>query len=176
MKARWCSALVASWVAAFAGVAAAQEKAAAASEGKPAAMDEHKTLNRGELKWGPAPESLPPGAKAVVVQGDPGVKGELFTVRLKMPKGYTIPPHTHPTAEYVAVLSGTLYLGEGDLAAKKSAKALKAGGWASIPEGHHHYAISDADTEVQVHAMGPFEITYINPADDPRNKKQAVAK
>jgi quercetin dioxygenase-like cupin family protein len=94
-----------------------------------------------------------------------------------MPKGYTSPPHTHPTAEYVTVLSGTLYLGEGDRAVKKGAKALKAGGWASIPEGHHHYAISDAaETEVQVHAIGPFEITYVNPADDPRNEKQAAAK
>lgn len=176
MNGRWRSVLAASCVAAFAGIAAAQEKGAPGSEAKAAPGDEHKTGNRAELKWGPAPESLPRGAKAAVVQGDPS-QAELFTVRLRMPKGYMIPPHTHPTAEYVTVVSGTLYLGEGDRATKKGVKALKAGGWALIPEGHHHFAISDAaDTEVQIHGTGPFEITYINPADDPRNKKQATVK
>ena len=130
---------------------------------------DHTAMNVGEVKWGPAPEALPRGAQAAVIQGDPAVEGQLFTVRLKMPKGYAIPPHTHPTDEHVTVLSGKFYVGEGDRIDKKSGKELRPGGWASIPKDHHHYAVSDAaGTIVQVHAMGPFQINYLDPKDDPR--------
>jgi hypothetical protein len=59
-----------------------------------------------DVKWGAPPPVLPPGAKFAVISGDPAATG-LVTVRLDMPAGYTIPPHFHPTDEYITVLKGS---------------------------------------------------------------------
>jgi hypothetical protein len=56
--------------------------------------DAHVMLEPQNLNWGRAPPFIPPGAEAVVLYGDPG-KGGLFALRLKLPKGHRIPPHTH---------------------------------------------------------------------------------
>ncbi|HEU4384928.1 MAG TPA: cupin domain-containing protein [Anaeromyxobacteraceae bacterium] len=133
-----------------------------------AAGSAHMALTPKELVWGDAPPALPRGAKLAVIQGDPAAAGEVVTVRLKMPKGYTIPPHFHPTDEAVTVLSGSLSMGTGDALDRKAAKALGPGGWCLIPKGAHHYAFATADTVVQVHLVGPFGITYVNPEDDPQ--------
>ena len=53
-----------------------------------------------QMQWADAPPSLPPGVKATVLEGDPRQEG-LFTMRLKAPKGYRIPPHWHPAFEHV---------------------------------------------------------------------------
>jgi hypothetical protein len=63
---------------------------------------EHKVISPQDIKWGPAPPSLPAGAQAAVLYGDPGKEG-LFAFRLKVPKGYHIAPHTHPKPEIVTV-------------------------------------------------------------------------
>ena len=120
-----------------------------------------------DTKWGPAPPFLPTGAQAGVVQGDPGAAGE-YTIRLQMPDGYIIPPHSHPTDENVTVLSGTLMLGMGDEIDRPAAARLTAGGFAIAKANAHHYAIAVGPTVVQVHGMGPFAITYVRAADDPR--------
>ncbi|MGE5090539.1 MAG: cupin domain-containing protein [Bacillota bacterium] len=120
-----------------------------------------------DTKWGPPPPFLPSGAQASVVQGDPGAAGE-YTIRLQMPDGYIIPPHYHPTDENVTVLSGTLMLGMGDEIDRRAADRLTAGGFAVAKANAHHYAIALGPTVVQVHGMGPFAITYIRAADDPR--------
>src|SRR4051794_16362537 len=82
----------------------------AAAKQAPAAK--HVMLLPGDLKWGPGPPGLPAGAQAAVIDGDPGKAG-LFTIRAKMPDGYKIPPHSHPTDEHLTVLSGTLKAGSG---------------------------------------------------------------
>lgn len=128
----------------------------------------HAALTPKEISWGEAPPALPRGAKLAVLQGDPSAAGEVVTVRLKMPKGYTIPPHFHPTDEAVTVLSGSFSMGTGDTLDRKAAKVLGPGGWCLIPKGAHHYAFATADTVVQVHLVGPFGITYLNPKDDPQ--------
>ncbi len=69
---------------------------------------EHTILGPQDVKWTKAPTSLPPGAEASVLYGDAGKEG-LFVLRLKLPKGYAIPPHTHPKPEIVTVISGTLH-------------------------------------------------------------------
>src|SRR5262249_34611356 len=89
-------------------------------------MDEHKIVSAQEIKWGPAPPSIPPGAQAAVLYGDPGKEG-LFSLRLKLPKDYAIPPHTHPKPEVVTVISGTFRLGMGERADKSKGQALPAG-------------------------------------------------
>ncbi|KAI3604270.1 hypothetical protein D8I24_2664 (plasmid) [Cupriavidus necator H850] len=91
-------------------------------------------------------------------------------IRLKAPAGYKIPPHWHTQAESLTVLSGALYLGGGDKMEASQAHALKAGGFHYLPAKAHHFAFSKAPTVVQVSGMGPFDINYIDPKDDPSGK------
>ena len=120
-----------------------------------------------DIKWGDVPAVFPKGAKMAVLYGDPAKEGQLFIVRLKMPAGYKIPPHTHTQSENLTVLSGALYLGMGDKVDQGNAKALNAGGFHFLPGKTPHYAYTKAATVLQVHGEGPFDINYLNPADDP---------
>lgn len=126
----------------------------------------HITYNENDITWMDVPPFLAKGAKIAVLQGDPSKEGE-FTVRLMFPANYKVAPHWHPTTENVTVIKGTLYVGTGDEMDEDSAKELQTGGFASIPATHHHFAFCKDECIVQVHAMGPFVINYINPADDP---------
>lgn len=142
----------------------------------PASDDAGKKMtvhNVENLKWGEAPPSLPRGAKVSVLDGNPFKPGP-FTLRLKMPDGYRIPPHWHSRAENVTVISGTLFIGMGDKFNKDNAIMLKTGGFHSIAAQAHHYAFTRNGAVVQIHGDGPFDITYINPDDNPDPKaKQA---
>ena len=132
--------------------------------------DGHKMLSPQEIKWAPGPPSIPPGAEVAVLYGDPGKDG-LFAMRLKFPKGYKIAPHTHPMPEVLTVISGTFRLGMGETADQGKAKALAAGSFAALSPGMAHFASADDDnTVVQLNSTGPWTLTYVNPADDPRKK------
>src|SRR3954470_23034187 len=124
-----------------------------------------------KIQWGPAPAVFQSGAQMAVLAGDPGKAGP-FTVRLKVPDGYRVMPHWHPTAENVTVLSGEFRVGMGNKFDESSMQALPAHSLAVVPPHHNHYAMAKGETEVQVSAMGPFKLTYVNPADDP-SKAQA---
>ncbi|NEU10118.1 DUF4437 domain-containing protein [Flavihumibacter sp. R14] len=130
----------------------------------------HVMLLPGDLKWGDGPPGLPPGAKAVVMAGDPSKPG-LFTLRLKFPANFNIPAHWHPTDEHVTVISGTLWLGMGEKTDSKKVKSLIPGSYSLMPAKTGHYAMTKEETIVQIQGIGPFGITYFNPAEDPRNKK-----
>lgn len=131
-----------------------------------AAMAEGGALNADGLRWGKVPPVFPKGAQLAVVSGDPGKNG-LYVVRLRMPPGYEIPAHHHPTAEYVTVLSGKFHIGMGDKLDQGRGQELRAGGFAEAPPGMNHYAWASSETVIQVHGQGPFALTYVNPADDP---------
>jgi quercetin dioxygenase-like cupin family protein len=121
------------------------------------------------LKWGDAPPSLPAGAQMAVVRGDPGKKG-MFTVELKMPADYAVPAHSHPTSETLKVLSGKLHYGMSDKLDLAHAKTLTAGHTVTMKAKMNHWVHAPAPATVQVSGMGPFQITYADPKDDPRNK------
>lgn len=104
-----------------------------------------------------------------VLEGDLSKPGA-FTVRVKVPDGYKIPPHFHPGDEHVTVISGTLFIAHGDKFDAAMGKELSAGSFVLMPKGHHHFAWMRGETEVQLHGFGPWGITYINPTDDPRGK------
>jgi quercetin dioxygenase-like cupin family protein len=127
-----------------------------------------------DVKWGPPPPALPPGAKMAVLAGDPASTG-LVTLRVKMPAGYKVPPHWHPTDEHVTVLSGSVLLGMGDKLDETRAKTLTAGGYVVAPANMHHFALTTTGAVIQISLNGPFGITYVNPADDP-SKQAASAK
>ena len=144
---------------------------ALAQEAKPPAPT-HVAKTPAEMKWGDPPPVFERGASFTVVSGDPGKEG-LFVVRLKMPAGYRINPHWHPIDEHVTVLSGTFALGMGDKFDVASMKELPVGGYGLLPAQMHHYAMAKTEAIVQVHGMGPFALTYINPADDPSKRTTA---
>jgi quercetin dioxygenase-like cupin family protein len=144
----------------------AQEHAMDSSMAKQA----HVMLVPDDLKWGAGPPGLPLGAQVVVMAGDPSKAG-LFSLRLKFPANFTIPAHWHPTDEHVTVISGTLWMGMGEKTDPGKMKALKTGSYALMPAKSGHSAMAKEETIVQINGMGPFSITYYNPADDPRNKK-----
>jgi hypothetical protein len=90
------------------------------------AMDDHTVLKPNDVKWGPGPASIPKGAQAAAIYGDSSKEG-LFALRLKLPKGYHIPPHTHPKPEVVTILSGTLRLGEGAQCGPEQGQSIAGG-------------------------------------------------
>ncbi len=134
-------------------------------------MGEHDVISPQQIKWAPAPASLPRGAEAAVLYGDPSKEG-LFALRLKLPTGYHIPPHTHPKPEVVTVISGTFRLGMGETADKSKGQPLPAGSFFALAPGMAHYAFADEDTVIQLNSTGPWSLTYINPKDDPRQQTQ----
>jgi quercetin dioxygenase-like cupin family protein len=142
------------------------ETAKPAQAAKPAA---HSMVQGADVKWGPAPPSLPPGAQAAVLDGDPAKSG-IFVIRLKFPDGYQVPPHSHPTDEHVTVISGTVAAGFGDKADAAATHTLTAGGYAKMPAGTNHYVRAKGESVVQVIGTGPFVVKYANPGDDPRTK------
>ena len=132
---------------------------------------EHKLIAPKDITWTAAPPSVPPGAQAAVLYGDPAKEG-IFAFRLKMPKDYLIAPHTHPKPEIVTVISGTVRLGMGTNAERATARVLPAGSFFALSPGMAHYLFVDDDAVVQLNAMGPWGIAYVNPKDDPRQKTQ----
>ena len=123
--------------------------------------------NQQGITWGPAPAFLPPGAQIAVLEGDPTATGT-FTIRLKLPNGYKIPPHTHPTVENVTVLSGTFRAGMGTTFDEAKLSNLGRDSFISIPAEHAHYAMARGETVVQVHGLSPFVLTYVTPANATR--------
>lgn len=129
-----------------------------------AAASMHVAYNAADLKWGAAPDAFNPGAKAVVLFGDPGKPG-LFVIRLKMPAGFKVANHWHPTDEHVTLLDGDAALDMDDGAQKL---ALSSGAYVLLPAQMHHAVSTRNGATVQISAMGPFALTYVDPKDDPR--------
>lgn len=130
---------------------------------------DHQMLAPKDIKWGKGPPSVPPGAEIAVLYGDPGKEG-MFVFRLKVPKDYFIPPHTHPKPEIVTVLSGTARMGMGTTVDRSKAQVLPAGSFFAFSPGSEHYFFADEDTVIQLNSTGPWGINYVNPKDDPRPK------
>jgi len=129
----------------------------------------HTTMSADAIEWGAPPPSLPPGAQAAILFGHPGKEGP-FVMRLKLPAGFVVPPHRHSKDESVTVISGRFSITSGDKIDRASVKPLPAASFFHMPAGMTHYAIAEADSVVQIHGMGPFDVIYVDPKDDPRKK------
>ena len=123
-----------------------------------------------DIQWKSGPASLPAGAKFAVLEGDPSKEG-FFTMRLWLPDGFKISPHSHPKVEHVTVISGTFNLGMGDKFDQAATREMPAGTFGFWPAEMKHFAWAKGDTVLQLHGTGPWVITYVNPADDPRKPK-----
>ena len=148
----------------------AQNKNASKSPDASGDAHAHVLVTPDKVVWGPAPPSLPAGAEMAVLQGDPSKAGAPFTLRAKFPNGYRVPPHWHPTDENVVVIQGTMVVGLGEKFDESAGRELPAGSYSLMPKGQRHFAWAKEDTIIQVYGTGPFEINYVNAADDPRRK------
>ena len=155
-------------VALVVGAAMAQQT----STPKTAACGEHKMVTPSQLAWGPPPPGLPHAAEVAVLEGDPSRAG-YYAVRLRLPEGTQIRPHWHSQDEHITVLSGTLGMGMGDKWNVSTMTPLGIGSYFALPGGQHHFAQARGDTILQVSGLGPFDIHYVNPNDDPRQARSS---
>jgi quercetin dioxygenase-like cupin family protein len=132
------------------------------------AQDTMKTVMADEVVW--KDDSLFKGVQIANLLGDP-TKAETTVLRVKFPPNFKIPLHTHPVSEVITVLSGAFWDAMGDDTDK--GVMLKPGSLLVLPPNHiHRVWTTDEETIIQLSFTGPFDITFINPADDPRKKAQ----
>jgi hypothetical protein len=141
-----------------------------AEEPKSATRVAHMVVLPDDIKWVDGPPGLPAGAKIAVLDGDPTKSGGHFTMRAKLPDGYTVPPHWHSVDEVVTVIEGSLGIGLGEKLDKSKVRYMPAGTFMKMNKGEKHYAIAKGETIIQINSPGPFDINYVNEADDPRKK------
>jgi hypothetical protein len=132
------------------------------------AADQHHTVVPADaVKWGPAPPSLPPGAQGAALLGSPAKEGP-FVLRLKFPAGFIVPPHRHSKDELVTVISGRFAISHGENVDRASLQALPPASFIHLPAGMPHYAWAEVESVVQINGVGPFDVIYVDPKDDPR--------
>ena len=115
------------------------------------------TIQIHHVDWKDAPATLPKGAKIAVLEGDPKTTG-IFTMRLRMPAGARVEPHTHPRAERVTILSGEAQVGFGDTFDLKNVQKFHAGDFYVNPPESHHYVYFPQTTVLQITGEGPWEL------------------
>lgn len=129
----------------------------------------HTVVPADAVTWGPAPPSLPPGAQAAVLLGNPAKEGP-FVLRLKFPAGFVVPPHRHSKDESLTVIAGAFAVSSGEKVDRTSLRSLPPASFVHLPSGMPHYAWAEAESIVQINGVGPFDVTYVDPKDDPRKK------
>ncbi|HJQ68859.1 MAG TPA: cupin domain-containing protein [Blastocatellia bacterium] len=127
---------------------------------------EHKMVAPEAIKWGP----LWPGSEIAVLSGNPLKDGDPFVLRLKFVAGAKVPPHWHPSDEHLTVIKGAFYMGKGEKFDESAGHALTVGSYMMMPKQTPHFAWTKEETIVQVHGIGPFKTTWVNPADDPAKR------
>lgn len=137
------------------------------------AGSDHLMVTPGDLKWAPVPTI--PGAQIAVIEGPMNKAGAPFTARLKFPANSNVPPHWHSTIEHVTVISGVMNMGVGDKLDTSKTQSLGPGSVSIMQAGTHHFAWFGEETVLQLHGIGPWTVTYVNPADDPKNQGATTA-
>lgn len=120
-------------------------------------------IKANDVKFHPAP-GFPKGAQIVILRGDL-TKPEPYTIRFKLPAGYTILSHWHDKDEETTVISGSVNVGTGDNVDKSASTSLAAGGFAIIPAMTHHYVWTTEETVFQLDGMGPRKTIFVNPQE-----------
>ena len=166
MKNRWTATDVTTVIIAVSLLVA---PSARASERRPTGPDADTEqgirLTPAELKWTAGPPMLPSRASMAVIEGSFSNPGP-FTVRLKFPANYRIPPHWHPVKVTVTVISGTFHMGFGDELDTGKGKMLPAGSIFEMPAMIHHFGWTSEETVIQEHGVGPLSVNYLSPAHD----------
>lgn len=118
-----------------------------------------------------AGSAMRPGLETVIVAGD-GKQNSLYSLVFRVPPNTSIPPHSHPDDRSCFVLSGLWYFGYGSARNEAELKALAPGSNYTEPAGAAHFAgTREQEALVECTSVGPTGTTFVNPADDPRNKQ-----
>jgi quercetin dioxygenase-like cupin family protein len=163
--------------AAFIGTACAQDHAPSAAHGRDAAVaakpqglpvKQFGSVLAENMTWQSFP-AFPPEARLSVVVGDPSKPGP-YVVRVKLPGGVKLMPHTHPEDRIYTVISGVFYIGIGTVFDPDKLQAYAPGTVLVLPANtpHFHWAKS-GDYMTQVSGVGPLGLKYVNDAEDPRH-------
>lgn len=158
-------------LAAALAVAPAVAQDATVEAGADAGPRGHLVFRSGAIEWKDGPPSLERGARAALLEGDPSTPG-YFALRLHLPDGFRISPHWHPKPERLTVISGSFRLGMGETFDADATELLEPGTYVAMPPGMRHFAVAQGDTVVQLTSIGPWQINYVDPADDPRKREQ----
>ena len=146
---------------------------AASSQEKKEGMEAHKIVHFGDLKW----TGIIKGCDLAPVAGDMNAEGAPFVLRIRCADGAKIPAHWHPTDENVTVLKGTFLVGMGESFDESKLQTMNVGNFVTVPKEMRHFAMSKGETIVQVHAMGPFKVNWVNPSKvEPPDAPAAAAK
>lgn len=132
------------------------------------AESDHVMISGSAVKWVDAPQ-MGPGIQTAVLEGDPASTGT-YTIRIKMPDGFKVPPHWHPADENLVVLQGDFMIGMGEKFDESALQSLGTGGFSKMPKEMRHFGMSKGETILQLYGVGPFKIIYVNPDDDPAKK------
>jgi len=114
-----------------------------------------------EIPYGPGPSSAPFPCEMAVLEGSPREAG-LFTIRLRMSEPWTMPPHTHPRAERVTVLAGTIHVGFADVVDRAASREFGVGDYYVNAPCTAHFVWADEPVEIQITGMGPWEIHLLD--------------
>jgi hypothetical protein len=128
-------------------------------------------LNDDNLVWSDGPPSIPPGAKFVILEGDPKADEEIFTMRVFLPPKFVIPFHWHDGDERATVLEGSVEIGIGATQQEAYITRFMKDGYYVTPSPLRHFVRAGPEGCVlQLTGVGPWTIHYVNPKDDPRGK------
>ena len=106
------------------------------------------------LLWTPFNASgFPDGLSRAPIYGDYTAPDGSYTIRLKFPDLYRIPPHYYPKDVSLTVLSGILILSHNN-----AGEIYRAGDFLHMPPATPHSGVVKGETIVQVHGVGPFEM------------------
>ena len=122
------------------------------------------------LSW--ADLGLIPGVKIAVLHGNPQDTGT-YTLRLRFPAGTRMPAHWHPKVEYATLISGALRLGMGEREDSATTMLVEPGTFLVAPARMAHYGRAREETVIQLSGPGPYEVVFVDPADDPRKRTPA---
>jgi quercetin dioxygenase-like cupin family protein len=135
---------------------------------------DHIMISPDQIRWFPTMGGggLPKGAEVAVLEGRPTQAGAHYTIAVRMPDGYRVPPHWHPQDVEATIVKGNFGMAEGDSPEPGKGREMPAGSYLKMPKEVHHYEWSKEETIVHFYGTGPLDTTYINPVDDPRKKAQ----
>ena len=124
-----------------------------------------------DIEWKPVPE-LPSSVRGAVLVGQPSEPGP-YVIRSKVPSGVKLMPHIHPEDRVYTVMSGVFYIGLGDQFDGDKVTAYPPGSVIVLPGNtpHFHWAKS-GEYVIQVTAIGPHGMEYLNRGDDPREQNR----
>ena len=135
-------------------------------------QDVFKATISDDIEWKAFP-AFPASVRLAVIVGQPSEEGP-YTIRVKVPRDVKLMPHKHPEDRVYTVISGVFYIGLGDQFDADKLNAYPPGAVIVLPGNtpHFHWARS-GEYITQVTAIGPLGLDYLNPSDDPRNRRSA---